>query len=383
MKAGVVISEIFKEGLNGIMTNKRIRLALLLQDLEFGGTQRYAINLLKHLDRGRFDAELWVLRGGNDMVSLAEATGTKIVRFSEDLFTSPLAIYRLLMQLLRSRPQILYTLTVNPNVWGRILGAATRVPVVIGSLRNRVARQGDKWLWRLSDCMVVNAESLKDLLAEDFSVDPNRIEVIPNGVDTDYFTPDFSKRSAHPSLIYVGRLVEQKDPFTLLKAFRLVLDRLPHATLVMLGNGHLRPVIDEFLRTQSLGSCVQVCNGTDDIRPFLQRAWAFVLPSVFEGSPNVVIEAMAGGLPIVSTRVDGVPELIKDYETGFMVEPQNPEALADAVVKVLSNDEKCRDMGAAARQKAVREFSMERMARLTEQVFLDAAKKAGIELNSR
>jgi len=195
------------------MKNTRIRLALLLQDLEFGGTQRYAINLLKHLDRDRFDPELWVLRGGNDMVSLAEATGTRIVRFSDDLFTGPQSIYRLLVEILRSRPQILYTLTVNPNVWGRILGVATRVPVVIGSLRNRVARQGDKWLWRLSDRMVVNAESLKDLLAEDFSVDPNRIEVIPNGVDTDYFAPDYSRRSAHPSLIYRGTSCRTERPY--------------------------------------------------------------------------------------------------------------------------------------------------------------------------
>ncbi len=360
------------------MANTRIRLALLLQDLEFGGTQRYAINLLKHLDKNRFDPELWVLRGGDDMVSLAKATGTRIVRFSEGLSTGPLSIYRLLLELLRSRPQILYTLTVVPNVWGRIFGTVTRVPVVIASLRNRIAKQGDKWLWRLGDCMVVNAESLKSLLAEDFGVAPNRIEVIPNGVDTGYFAPDLSKRSMHPSLIYVGRLVEQKDPLTLLKAFREVVERLPDAKLVMLGNGHLRPVIDEYLQTHSLESCVQVCNGTDDIRPYLQKAWAFVLPSVFEGSPNVVIEAMAAGLPIVSTKVDGVPELIKDFETGFMVEPRQPEALAQAIVNVLSDDEKCREMGAAAREKALREFSMERMARLTEQVFLDAAQRAGI-----
>ncbi|MFH1118042.1 MAG: glycosyltransferase family 4 protein [Pseudomonadota bacterium] len=360
------------------MTSKRIHLALLLQDLEFGGTQRYAINLLKHLDRDRFDPELWVLRGGNDMVLLAESTGTRIVRFSEELSMGPKAVCRLLGHLLRSRPQILYTLTVVPNIWGRVFGSAVRVPVVVGSLRNRVARQFDRWLWRLNDCMIVNAESLKQLLAEDFAVAPDRVEVIPNGVDTEYFVPDPSRRSKHPSLIYVGRLVEQKDPFTLLKAFRLVVQEIPSATLVMLGNGHLRTEIDEFLRTDSLESSVRVCNGTDDIRPYLREAWAFVLPSVFEGSPNVVMEAMAGGLPIVSTRVDGVPELIEDYETGFMVEPRNPEALAEAVIKVLSDGEKCREMGLNAREKVIREYSIEGMARRTERVFLDAAKRAGI-----
>ncbi|MDQ7782470.1 MAG: glycosyltransferase family 4 protein [Desulfomonilaceae bacterium] len=360
------------------MTSTRIRLALLLQDLEFGGTQRYAINLLKHLDRTRFDPELWVLRGGDDMVPLAEATGTKIVRFTEGPYPGPTAVYRLLLHLVSSRPQILYTLTVVPNIWGRIFGTLTRVPVVIASLRNRVAGQYDRWLWRLCDRMVVNAESLRDLLAKDFAVDRNRIDVIPNGVDTDYFTPDLPQRSTHPSLIYVGRLVEQKDPLTLLKAFRLVVDDLPQARLVMVGNGDLRPAIDEFVRSHSLGSRVQVLNGTKDIRRYLQKSWAFVLPSVFEGSPNVVIEAMACGLPIVSTRVDGVPELVRDYETGFMVEPQNAEALAEAMIKVLSDDEKCRAMGSRAREKAAAEFSIETMARMTEQVFLDAAKRARI-----
>ena len=266
--------------------------------------------------------------------------------------------------------------TVVPNVWGRIFGAATRVPVVIGSLRNRVARQYDNWLWHLNRCMVVNAESLKDLLAQDFAVDPNRVEVVPNGVDTGYFSPDLSHRDARPSLIYVGRLVEQKDPLTLLKAFQSVVKRMPDAGLIMVGNGHLRPQIDDFVRSNELESSVTVLNGTEDIRSHFREAWGFVLPSLFEGSPNVVLEAMACGLPIVSTRVDGVPELVTDGETGFLVEPKDPDSLAQAMIKLLSNDETCREMGKKARETVMREFSMEKMTRRTERIFLDAMEKA-------
>lgn len=365
------------------MSSRRIRLTLLLQDLEFGGTQRYAVNLLKHVNRDLFDPELWVLRGGDDMVPHAEAAGVRIVRFSERLSMGPAPVWRLLMQLIRSRPEILYTLTVNPNIWGRLFGALTRVPVIIASLRNRVARQYDRWLWPLSERIVVNAESLKDLLAKDFSVDPARVDVIPNGVDTHYFCPDLAQRDARPSLIYVGRLVEQKDPFTLLKGFQSVKQKLPDAGLVMVGNGHLRPAIDDFVRSNSLESNVTVLNGTDDIRSLLRRAWGFVLPSLYEGSPNVVIEAMACGLPVVSTKVDGVPELIVDRESGFMVAPQDEEALADAMTKMLSDDEASREMGIRAREKVVQDFSMERMTRLTEEVFLQAVERVRQRNGSR
>jgi glycosyltransferase involved in cell wall biosynthesis len=357
------------------MTNKPIRIALLLQDLEFGGTQRYAINLVKHLNRDIFEPELWVLRGGDDMVPLVEATGTRIVRFSDELRMSPQCVLRFLRKLVKSRPQILYTLTVNPNIWGRLCGAVTRVPVVIASLRNRVAKQGDRWLWPLCDRMVVNAESLRELLAQDFSVDPNRVDVVPNGVDTDYFTPDFDQRSPNPSFIYVGRLVEQKDPFTLLNAFKMVVETIPNATLVMLGNGHLRPAIDRFIQSNALEDRVKVVEGVTDIRPLVQHAWAFVLSSLYEGSPNVVIEAMACGLAIISTKVDGVPELVTDHESGFMVEPQKPQVLAEAMIRVVSDDDTCRKMGQKARDKVANEFSMERMTRLTEQIFLDAVSR--------
>ncbi len=132
------------------MGGKQVKLAVLLQDLEFGGTQRYAVNLLKHLDRGLFEPELWVLRGGDDMLPLARATGSEIVRFSQASWVDAKALAGLFLRLTRSTPDVLYTLTVVPNIWGRLFGCIARVPAIVTSLRNGIARQHERWLWRLS-----------------------------------------------------------------------------------------------------------------------------------------------------------------------------------------------------------------------------------------
>jgi len=354
----------------------RVKLAVLLQDLEFGGTQRYAVNLLKHIDRGLFEPELWVLRGGDDMLPLAQATGCEIVRFSQASWVDAKALAGLFLRLTRSTPDVLYTLTVVPNVWGRLFGCIARVPAIVTSLRNGVARQHDRWLWRLSTRIVVNADSLKELILRQTGMSPDRVDLVPNGVDIHLFHPEPARQATDPTIIFVGRLIEQKDPLTLLEAFRLTVENVPSARLIMVGNGHLRPLIDRFIAATQLRSRVTVLDGVLDIRSHLMKGWLLALSSVFEGSPNVAIEAMAMCLPVVSTRVDGIPELIVENETGLTANPGDPMDLSRALTALLSDAARCREMGAKAREYVVNNRSMELMARLSERSFLAALDQA-------
>jgi len=355
-----------------------IKLVILVQDLEFGGTQRYALNLLTHLDCDRFTAELWTLRGGKHMAGLADSGNIRVVHLTEESWVGPRAIFELWSRLRRAQPDVLYTLTVIPNTWGRLLGTLTKVPVIVSSLRNRIAPQYDKWLWHLSTKIICNAESLRSMMIEDYSVDPDRIVTIPNGVDTDYFCPGPAAVSREPLVVFVGRLVDQKDPLTLLHAFRLVGDRLPEARLVMMGDGPLRPSLEDFVRTNDLAGRALLLPGTPDILPYLRRARVFALPSLYEGSPNAMIEAMAAGVPIAATRVDGVPEIVTDGETGFLVQPRDPRALADALCALLANARMADEMGLRARGKAVADHSLTHTVRQAEQVFLECATAAGL-----
>ena len=350
------------------------KLAVLLQDLEFGGTQRYAVNLLAHLNRDFFAPELWVLRGGEDMVPFATQAGIDIVWMSKSSWVGPVALSRLALTLRRKPPDILYTLTVVPNIWGRVFGSAARIPVIVSGYRSLFPKQHERWLWRLSTRIICNAEALKETMVRRSGVDADRVRVIPNAVDAEQFRPNPSARTVEPTVVYVGRLVEEKDPLNLMEAFRLTAQRIPTAHLDLIGNGPLKPKVEEFLGRYALESKVRLVPGTRDIRPFLDRAWVFVLASAQEASANVVLEAMASGLPVVVTRVGGLPELVEHRENGLLVESGNPHQLADALTSLLEDASRRESMGNRARERVQERHSLQAMVQQTEEVLLEAVK---------
>ena len=112
--------------------------------------------------------------------------------------------------------------------------------------------------------------------------------------------------------------------------------------------------------------------------PHLAHAWVFALASVMEASPNVILEAMSMKLPVVATRVGGIPELIQDGYTGLVVKPREPEALAAALIAVLTDESKRLTMGEMARQRVLENHTLETMVRRTEQVIMEAVQEAFI-----
>ncbi|HSW28991.1 MAG TPA: glycosyltransferase [Longimicrobiales bacterium] len=308
-----------------------IRLVLLLQDLEFGGTQRYALQLVRRLDRRWFAPEVWVLRGGDDLLPPMLAAGVEVVRLSDGGWVGPVALTRLAWSLWRKRPGLLYTLTVVPDIWGRLFAGVLRIPVVSG--------------YR--------------------GIEPDRIAVIPNGVDCDDFAPDDTQRADHPLVVCAARLVDEKDLPTLLEAFRLTRLEVPGARLDIIGNG---PV------PSGAPSDVRFLPGTEDVRAHLQSGWVFALASRSEASPNALLEAMACGAPVVATRVGGIPELVEDGVNGLLVPPDDPVAMSAALTALLRDGGRRQVMGAAGRKRAETRFRLSDMVRATETVLREVAQ---------
>ncbi|MFC1885338.1 glycosyltransferase [Thermodesulfobacteriota bacterium] len=347
-----------------------ISIVFLLQDLEFGGTQRYAINILKHLDRNKFAPELWVLRGGDDMIPLAENSGMKIKRLSNSRRVGPRSIINLFWKLLRHRPHILYTLTVVPNIWGRISGKLAGVPVIISGYRSMLPKQHEKLLWPISAKIICNADTLRDEMINRFSVDKSRITVIPNAVDTNIFCPKPEEEAHEPTILFVGRLVKEKNPLNLLDAFKFTAEKHPSARLLIIGNGRLKKILLEKIRALSLDNKIEIVQGTDGIISYLRKAWIFVLASDREASPNVILEAMAAGLPVVATRVGGIPELVENGKNGILVEPGNPARLAEALIELLENEQKRKELGLRARERVIAHHNLKDVIAQTENVIL-------------
>jgi len=345
---------------------------VLLQDLEFGGTQRYALELLRGLDRTLFTPEMWVLNAGDDLLSEALKLGLPITRVSQRPPGSFLALPPLFRQIARARPDILYTLTVVPNLWGRMFGRLLGVPAIAAGFRELRPRQWEPLLWRLTDRLICNAEMLRERVVGELGVPRERVAVIPNCVDTERFQPRQEAAPGPPGVVSVARLVRDKSPLDMVEAFAIARKSIPSARLALVGDGPLRAQTQARIDALGLSDCARIVTGCGEVRPHLAAASVFALASRREGSPNAVLEAMACGLPVVVSRTGGLPDLVEDGVTGLLARPEDPQELGAALVRLLSDEALRQGMGQAGRKRAMLRHSPGTMCRATEGVLLEA-----------
>lgn len=348
------------------------RLVFLLEDLEYGGTQRQALELARRLDRSRFQAELWVLRNGDDLASVAEDYGIPVVWLARSGWVGPRSLLGLGKRLWANPPDLLMLLTVIPNIWGRLWGRLARVPLIVGNCRGGAApwRQHERFLWPCCDHLLCNSTILKDFLVTRYGLPPARLTVVPNGVDTDFFQPGPNGApDSPPVLLSVARLVPDKDHDTLLTAFSQLVEEHPTAELWLVGNGPRRQDLEQKVRDLNLYGQVKFLPVERDLRHLYHRADVFVLSSVAEALPNAVLEAMAAGLPVVATRVGGVPEAVVPEGTGLLVSPRDVSGLAAALGRLLNDPEARRKLGLRGRQRVLQQFSFKAMVSRHEAVW--------------
>ncbi|MHB9073210.1 MAG: glycosyltransferase [Desulfobaccales bacterium] len=347
---------------------RHTRLVFLLQDLAFGGTQRQTLELARRLNPARFQVEIWVLAAGEHLTPLADRVGIPVIRLGRRQQVGPAALARLGRRLQHQNLDVLMPLTVVPNIWGRLLGRLAKVPLIIGNCRGGGAprQQYERRLWPLAHHIVCNSRAIQRVLTDSCGVPAARLTTILNGVDTDYFRPPASPPAGPPRVLSVARMVPEKDHDTLLAAFHLTAKANPEAELWLVGDGPRLAATRELAQRLSISDRVKFIPPREDLRPLLQQASLFVLSSQTEALPNVVLEAMAAGLPVVATRVGGVPELVELNRTGWLVNPGDAPALAAALSQALADPDARQAMGKAGRERAVKHFSLETMARQYE-----------------
>ena len=202
--------------------------------------------------------------------------------------------------------------------------------------------------------------------------------LIPNGIPTDEYAPDPNKRAqwrqahgieTHATIVtHVGRFAPPKNHALLIEAFARVRTSAP-LYLLLVGGGELENTVREQVAALGLESRVCFLGIRADVADILRASDAFVLSSRWEGNPMSVMEAMAAGLPVVSTAVGGVPELVRDGETGLLVPSEDTGALAQAIQALVDNPARRQAMGVAARQHAVASFDIRHTVRGYEQLY--------------
>jgi glycosyltransferase involved in cell wall biosynthesis len=340
---------------------RRPKVLVLITLAEVGGAQSYVTALLPALAE-RYDVTV-AAYGPGPLREAAAASGVRYVplqhvRRPVNPWRDVLGFVELVRLLRRERPDLLHANSAKAGLLGRFAARVAGVRVVVFNAHGWSFKGGGAlargFLWAhraarpLTTATICVSRSELEVGVEAGACDAARSVVIYNGIDVEAF-PRVSRNGGPPRILSVGRLKAPKDFVTFVEALRL----LPRGAFsaAIAGDGPDR----ELLVGDAL---VELVGERDDVPQHLRAADVFVLSTRAEGLPISIIEAMAAGVPVVATRVGGVPELVVEGETGLLVPPGDPRALADALRRLIGDPELRLKLGSAGRQRAEELFDL-------------------------
>lgn len=356
------------------------RIFYLITELDVGGAEKALYELVTRLDRERFTPVVGCLTGRGVIGRWLEERGIRVIYIDLKGFWDAAAWFRLRRALKTERPDVLHTFLFHANVAGRLAAVGLPVRRVISSIRVEEPRRRHVAIERITRGLVhavtCVSQSACDHARRRMKISPDKLHVIPNGVDMAKLAGEpteppreWNLPADAPLVGVIGRLHEQKDPLLMLDAASRVVRERPEVHFAFAGDGPLAAECRNRTGALGLQDNVTWLGWQANVRPLMHRMDLMALSSRWEGMPNVVLEAMACGKPVVATAAGGVPELVKDGGTGILVPPGDAEALAGAMLRVLNDDELRRKMAAAAAARVEESFSMECMVAANEALY--------------
>ncbi len=334
---------------------KRIRVAHLHSYLPFGGVENHILNLCRHFDSERFELEVCLFRDGGPMLSVFEDAGVTVRVFNVvdgdgRIVNSDQA--RAFLAHLRSFDIAHTWYGGGPLNFGMQAAQSLRIAVQVQSIEWLVPAV-DPGL----DAVILESDVLKTI--QEAAGVPNRLVRINAGIDLARYNP----ATVQPFRLFEGpvvgrvsRLVEEKDPETFVRAAALVQARHPHTNFVIAGDGPLRAQLEALAKR--LGARITFLGNCTNVPAVLAAFDIFAYPTLGDSFGFVNAEALAMGKPVISTRVGAVPELVRDGETGFLIEPQDAWGLAQCICYLLNEPEIGRRMGSQGRQLIETKFDL-------------------------
>lgn len=367
------------------MAELPVRIAFCITELDPGGAERALVRIVTGLDRSRWEPHVHCLAHRGPLADELDAADVPVTCLGARSGRDWRVLSRLTRELMTFEPTIVQTFLFHANMAGRLAAWRAGVPLVVCGVR--VVEQDapwrmwlDRWTsWLVNRTVCVSRGVADRYRALGFRDD--QLAVVPNGVDVERFATarpadltQFGIPREARTIISIGRLHPQKGQVRLVVGLAKLQDRLTaagsvHLLLVGEGSPRVRDAIAFIAQDLKLSDRVHFAGWQPDVAPLLRAADLFVLCSRWEGMPNVLLEAMAAGLPCVATNVEGVPELIINGETGLLVESGGHQALCDAIHRLL-NDAALASRLAEAGQRHVRQhFQWENTIRGFESIW--------------
>ena len=367
-----------------------VRICYVVGTLEVGGAERQLYLLMKNIDRERFCPVLVALRDGRMRGDFEKVARVRVAgkRWKLDVFF----FARLLGIIKREKPDILHTFMFTSNFWGRLAGLAARVPFIVASERSMDFWKGPLHLWidrffaRFTRKIVCNSNEVKARYEKVLGRYSGRLSVIYNGIDTGFYDGVKYREELRKELgitegktiLTGGRLCPEKGLDDFMEAVSIVVNRVKafrNARFLIAGEGSEKKSLMELRERLGLKDYIIFTGYRKDLPEIIKMSDIVVLSSLWEGMPNLIIEAMALRKPVISTDVGGSREIIKNGETGFLVPVKNPEMLAGAMLALLQDESLGESMGAKGCEFVKRELELSVMVNKYEGLYRELAGK--------
>lgn len=357
----------------------------ITHDLAIGGLQQVVVNLCRSIDHSQFDISVLCLRDLGEFVPDVESLGVKVHYLPQkDDGTDYFSFLKVAKILRQEKIDVIHTHNTQPFVDGTIGAMLAGVRTVIHtdharSFPDKVRYMFAEWLMSQYAFKVVGvSDHTSENLAKYEKISPKKIMTIENGIDGSRFEvaidrdekrKEIGMKNDGPVIGLGVRLAEQKGITYLLQAMPRVIQSCPDINLVIVGDGELKSALQDQSAQLGIQDNVLFLGPRLDIPELLQLFDIYVLPSLWEGMPMVLLESLAAGCPVIATDVGGVSKVIKHGENGLLAQSKNPQQLAEAIVSLLA-DSTLRDQFAARGLEIFKnKFSSDIMTRNYERLY--------------
>jgi glycosyltransferase involved in cell wall biosynthesis len=391
--------------------SERIRVLRVIARLNMGGPTLNVSYLTKGLDERGYETTLVagrLARGEDSMAFAAEQLGVEVVpllQLHRDL--SPMydavSVKRLVREIQRLRPHIVHTHTAKAGAVGRmaaLLAGDAKPPVVVHTFHGHVLRgyfdpvrteffrETERFLAKHSTRLIAVGPEVRDDLVELGVAPAEKFSVIRLGIDLESRVggdgAELRRRFGIPQgrfvVGWVGRMTGIKRVPDVLAAFAELVDLGVDAQLVLVGDGPERAALERRARELRIQRRTLFAGYQRDIGPYYDLFDTFLLPSANEGTPVVAIESLAAGIPVVATRVGGVPDVVRDETDGFLTATGDVTALASRLAELARDPELRARMGASGRERVIPRYRVSRLVDDVDALYQELLADAGVAI---
>jgi glycosyltransferase involved in cell wall biosynthesis len=369
-----------------IREKAQINLLYLMVVFDVGGAERIIAQTVEKLDKSKYKITVAALRKGSGiLINQLQIPGMHVVDLGMHSKLHIGAIYRLYSLIKKEHIDVIYSYLLQANIMGTIVGKFTKTPIMLFSLRSVADLNGfirltlERLITKYSHKITAASKAIMHSYKA-AGIPEYKMLVIHNGVQVNKFIYGNPLDKIKDTFIvgYVG------NPYSTIKGHAYLIESArilnnKNINFRLIGDGKEMSNLIRQAKESGIESQIEFMGYCSDIPEQLAMMDIFVQPSLYEGMPNSVLEAMASGLPIIATNVGGTPEAIIDNQTGFLIPPGEPQAIADKIRYVIENPDIARQVGINAREYIKKHFSIEAMVKKTDELFENViAEKLGL-----